>query len=179
MARHSSTAPERAFEITEATPGDAEAVLAVKDASWREAYAHLLPAAFLAGSLGDSPARTERWRRALAPESPGRFALVRSCGRVVGFAGAGPARDDDAPAAEELYTVYVLAEMHGTGAGQAVVERVLADRRASLWVFEDNPRARAFYGKLGFVPDGARHLDEIGGATLSEIRMVRGARGDA
>jgi GNAT superfamily N-acetyltransferase len=175
----SSPAPEPAFEITDATPEDAEAVLAVKDASWREAYAHFLPAAFLEGGLGDSPARTEGWRRSLSPQSPARFALVRSRGRVVGFAGAGPARDDDAPAAEELYTVYVLAELHGTGAGQAVVERVLADRPASVWVFEDNPRARGFYGKLGFVPDGARHLDEVGGTPVYEMRMVRGAAGDA
>jgi hypothetical protein len=39
----SSAAPEPAFEIADATPEDAEALLAVKDASWREAYAHLLP----------------------------------------------------------------------------------------------------------------------------------------
>lgn len=179
MVQHSGAAREPAFEITGATPDDAEAVLAVKDASWREAYAHLLPAAFLAGSLGDSPARTEGWRRALAPESPARFALVRSRGRVVGFAGAGPARDEDAPTPEELYTVYVLAEMHGTGAGLAVVERVLADRPASLWVFEANPRAWAFYGKLGFAPDGARHLEAVGGTSLYEMRMVRGAGGAA
>jgi ribosomal protein S18 acetylase RimI-like enzyme len=98
---------------------------------------------------------------------------------VVGFAGAGPARDDDAPAAEELYTVYVLAELHGTGAGQAVVERVLADRPASVWVFEDNPRAQGFYSRLGFMPDGARHLEEVGGTPVYEIRMVRGAGGGA
>lgn len=69
----------------------------------------------------------------------------------------------------------ILAEMYGTGAGRAVVERVLGTGPAILWVFEDNPRARAFYTKLGFAPDGTRKLDEIGGRVLSEIRMARQA----
>lgn len=177
MAERSTAEAPPAFEIVDATPDDAEAVLAVKDASWREAYAHLLPADFLAHGLGASPDRAERWRRFLAPEGPGRFALVRSGGRLVGFAGAGPARDEDAPTAEELYTVYVLAEMHGTGAALALIERVLGGQPACLWVFEGNARARAFYAKLGFVPDGSRALDEIGGTALYEIRMVRGVGG--
>ncbi|MDQ4490203.1 GNAT family N-acetyltransferase [Sinomonas sp. ASV486] len=161
------------FEIADALPDDAEAILAVKDAGWREAYADLLPAEFLAGGLGAGPERTERWRGFMTPDAAGRFALARCGGRVVGFAGAGPARDDDAPAPEQLYAVYVLAEMHGTGAGRALVERVLGDRPACLWVFEDNPRARAFYAKLGFAPDGARKLDQFGGRFLAEIRMSR------
>ena len=164
----------QAFEIADATPADAEAVLAVKDQAWREAYAHLLPAEYLAGSMDGGPERTERWRRYLTADGAQRFALVRRGGRVVGFAGAGPALDEDRPAPLQLYTAYVLAEMYGTGAAHAVVERVLGKRPALLWVFEDNPRARAFYVKLGFVPDGARQLGEFGGRFLSEIRMVRG-----
>lgn len=165
------------FEIVDAVPADAEAILAVKDACWREAYAHLLPAEFLADGLGDSPDRTERWRGLLAHDAAGHFALVRRRGSVVGFAGAGPARPEDAPphaeGLRELYTAYILAAMYGTGAGRAVVDRVLGDGPAILWVFEDNPRARAFYSKLGFAPDGARKLDEIGGRLLAEIRMAR------
>ncbi|GAB3269308.1 GNAT family N-acetyltransferase [Sinomonas notoginsengisoli] len=171
------------YEISDAVPTDAEALLAVKDACWREAYAHLLPAEFLAHGLGGSPDRTERWRGFLAHDAAGHFALVRRHGRVVGFAGAGPARPQDAPpqaegdpGLRELYTAYILAEMYGTGAGMAVVERVLGDGPAILWVFEDNPRARAFYAKLGFTPDGGRKLDEIGGRRLAEIRMARSAQ---
>jgi RimJ/RimL family protein N-acetyltransferase len=55
------------------------------------------------------------------------------------------------------------------------VDRVLGDRPAFLWVFEDNPPARAFYTKLGFAADGARQFDDFGGRRLAEIRMVRGA----
>ncbi|MBL0706112.1 GNAT family N-acetyltransferase [Sinomonas sp. JC656] len=163
--------------MADAVPADAEAILAVKDACWREAYAHLLPPEFLAHGLGGDPQRTERWRQLLAHDAAGRFALVRRRGRVVGFAGAGPARaEDDPPRVDdlrELYTAYVLTEMYGTGAARAVVDRVLGRGPAILWVFEDNPRARAFYAKLGFAPDGAGKLDEIGGRRLSEIRLAR------
>lgn len=170
-------AESKPFEIADAVPDDAEAILAVKDQAWREAYAHLLPAEFLADGLADSPDRIERWRGLLTHDAVGHFALVRLRGRVVGFAGAGPARPEDEPPAveglRELYTAYVLAEVYGTGAGRAVVDRVLGDGPAILWVFEDNPRARAFYAKLGFAPDGARKVDEIGGRGLAEIRMAR------
>lgn len=161
------------FVIADAGAADAEAVLEVKDQCWREAYAHLLPEEFLA-RLGDEPGRTERWRSILAGDAGGRFALARSAGRPIGLAGAGPAQDDDAPVPEVVYTLYVLAEAHGTGLAEALMEHVIGRRPAFLWVFEDNPRARAFYSKLGFEHDGARRIEDIGGTSLAEIRMVRG-----
>jgi GNAT superfamily N-acetyltransferase len=162
------------FEIADAVPDDAEAILAVKDQGWREAYTHLLAPEFLA-ALDRAPGRAERWRALIAADGGPHFAVARSAGHVVGMAGAGRARDAAAPAPEELYTVSVLARAHGTGAAPALVDRVLGDRPAFLWVFEDNPRARAFYTKLGFAPDGARQFDDFGGRRLAEIRMVRGA----
>lgn len=159
------------FEIADAVPDDAEELLAVKDQGWREAYGHLFSHEFLTG-LGGDPERTERWRRLLAGDAGGRFAVGRSGGRMVGMAGAGPALADD-PAPQELYTIYVLAEVYGSGLAQALAERVIGDRPAFVWVLEDNPRAVAFYTKLGFVPDGARELFEADGRRVPEIRMVR------
>lgn len=43
---------------------------------------------------------------------------------------------------------------------------------ATLWVAEDNPRARGFYARNGFTPDGTRKVDEAAD-DLAEIRMVR------
>jgi RimJ/RimL family protein N-acetyltransferase len=58
------------------------------------------------------------------------------------------------------------------------MDRVLAKVRMSgytsitLWVLEANARARRFYQRAGFAPDGARHvLDDLGGVT--EIRYHR------
>ena len=60
-----------------------------------------------------------------------------------------------------------------SGIAQALVARVLGDRPAFLWVLEANPRAIAFYKKLGFVPDGSRQFLTLDGKSLPEIRMVR------
>ncbi|KHL04773.1 GNAT family N-acetyltransferase [Sinomonas humi] len=159
------------FEITYAGPDDAEELLAVKDQGWREAYGHLFSPEFLA-RLGDNPNRTERWRQLLAGDGGERFAVGRSAGRMVGMAGAGPARSD-APAPQELYTIYILAEAYGSGLSQALADRVLGDSPAFLWVLEENPRAIAFYRKLGFEPDGAREFFVADDQRVPEIRMVR------
>jgi hypothetical protein len=53
-----------------------------------------------------------------------------------------------------------------------LLDAAIGDRPASLWVLDDNPRAREFYRRNGFAPDGAEKLDERWGS-IREIRMVR------
>jgi RimJ/RimL family protein N-acetyltransferase len=52
-----------------------------------------------------------------------------------------------------------------------------------LWVLRDNSRARRFYERAGFAPDGASHtLDGLGGVTEIRYRRVLSAapaRGDS
>ena len=55
----------------------------------------------------------------------------------------------DAPRDLELESLYVLASRHGSGAGQSLLDAVISDRPAYLWVADNNPRARAFYTRNG------------------------------
>lgn len=57
----------------------------------------------------------------------------------------------------ELYAVYVRASQYGTGLGHRLLEAAIGDAPAYLWVFEANVRARGFYARQGFEPDGARN----------------------
>ena len=41
---------------------------------------------------------------------------------------------------------------------------------ASLWVLEDNPRARRFYEREGWTLDGERREEEFLGAPVTEVR---------
>jgi GNAT superfamily N-acetyltransferase len=82
----------------------------------------------------------------------------------------------------ELYALYVHPAQWSTGIGGALMDQVLAKVRAAgypsitLWVLEANTRARRFYARAGFAPDGARHLlDDLGG--VIEIRYRRALTG--
>ena len=92
-------------------------------------------------------------------------------GGIVGFAAAGPTRDEDAPTDWELYAINVLADHYGTGVADQLIIATLAERPATLWVVNDNVRAEAFYRRHGFSVEGATKLHDGTGA--SEIRMVR------
>jgi ribosomal protein S18 acetylase RimI-like enzyme len=153
--------------VRRSAPGDAAGIAAVHVRSWRETYAHLLSPAFLAGI--DVDARTQMWQRAL-DRDPGRVHVADVDGEIVGFAAV--RRPDDGPRALELAVLYLLAAHHGSGLGQALLDAAVGDERAFCWVAEDNPRARAFYARNGFRPDGGRNVVEEWEG-LAEVRLVR------
>ncbi|NUL25824.1 hypothetical protein HRW17_26205, partial [Streptomyces lunaelactis] len=42
-----------------------------------------------------------------------------------------------------------------------------------LWVLKENDRARRFYEKAGFAPDGAEEPFEVDGVAVPEVRYAR------
>jgi ribosomal protein S18 acetylase RimI-like enzyme len=109
-------------------------------------------------------------------------------GGIVGYASYGPETDvlsapwphPRTPGGEqgrtgELYALYVRPAWWSTGTGRALMERVLARTAAAgyqsvvLWVLRDNWRARRFYERAGFAPDGATNVLE----RLGEVPEVR------
>ena len=137
---------------------------------WQSAYRHVYPAA----DLDALPIDPERWRSRLHVPPPGWTTMVcEHEGRVVGFASAGPSRDEDELG--ELYAIYVEPEAWSTGAGRALMaaaeQRLSSEYDAALlWVLEDNPRARGFYERGGWVPDGVRKAEERLGVRAPEVR---------
>ncbi|WP_125616314.1 GNAT family N-acetyltransferase [Specibacter cremeus] len=161
------------FSLRPATVDDAEDLVRLHLACHEEAYARHLPAEWFAMRRATAAERVAHWRDDTVPLPT----VAYDDGGLVGMAKAGPARYAEAPAETELYMIYTLARVHGTGVGQALLDAELGDRAAFLWVLEDNPRARAFYARNGFVPDGTRQLLPADWHSLPEICLVRGARG--
>jgi GNAT superfamily N-acetyltransferase len=164
------------MHVRVATREDAEAVEAIRIRGWQIAYRHLFPAA----ELDALPLDASRWRDRL--ENPPRgwttFVVDAEAG-VVGFATVGPSRD--LAGVGELYAIYVHPDAWSTGAGRALIERAEAELRteyeeAALWVLEDNPRARAFYERAGWSPDGARKAEERFGVRAAEVRYRKRLR---
>ncbi|WP_062318042.1 GNAT family N-acetyltransferase [Demequina maris] len=156
--------------VRRATVDDAPAIARVHLQSWRETYPPVLPAEVLGGL--DLDARTARWQEIL-DEGRSTVHVAVAGGEVVGFASAGDGRHDDAPAPRELEGLYVLARRHGTGDGARLLAAAIGDRPAYLWVWRDNARALAFYGKHGFAADGAADTHTVSDHPIPAVRMVR------
>lgn len=100
--------------------------------------------------------------------------VAESEGRLVGYAKLGPPHLPFEPRGEaaELRQLYVVEEMKGQGVADTLMEWVIerARRRRAdylyLSVFTENHRARRFYEKYGFEPEGTyafmvgNHADE-------------------
>jgi GNAT superfamily N-acetyltransferase len=162
-------------------PEDAPGVGVMHHQAWVDTYGAALPADYFATWTVDDAIR--RWRDLLAAATPvGATRLVAvdphdEGGTICGLVAAGPSRDPDGrpehTRPSELWALYVAATRLGTGLGQRLLDAVLERHEpAELWVFRDNPRARAFYVRNGFTPDGATFVDDRF-PDLPEIRMVR------
>ncbi|MFS0713038.1 GNAT family N-acetyltransferase [Microbacterium sp. 2P01SA-2] len=183
-----------AVVVRRAVPADAAAIARVHVGGWHEAYTGRMPQSILDRLDVDRLTRVRRellgheqrigdrqssggasTDQVLEPAHDlGRTWVAVTSGTIVGFAVSGASRDDPPAAPLELYAIYVRAAHYGTGAGQALLDAALGDEPASLWVLTDNPRARAFYARNGFRPDGVAKDDTGWGETISEVRLVRG-----
>lgn len=168
------------MEIRPAETTDARAIAAVHVASWRAAYARLVPDDVLADLSVDR--RETMWRDNLVrSEWPARGTLVLlSDAAVVGFASVGPSRDDDTTAGTgELWAIYLHPDHWGTGSGRRLLSEAVTRLddagfdRATLWVLAGNDRARRFYAADGWSPDGAERAETRPGFVLDEVRYAR------
>lgn len=158
--------------VRRAAPDDADALVELRNRTWRETYGHLGPSAFFDARDARAAADAVDRRRELNDGVPWTVAVNDDDGTLVGLALAGPSRDADRDGTE-VYLLYVLRQVYGRGVGLALLTAVVGGQAASLWVLEVNHRATAFYGRNRFVVDGARRKVRTEGSDLQEIRMVR------
>ncbi|MBL1079972.1 GNAT family N-acetyltransferase [Nocardia sp. 2] len=140
---------------------------------WREAYRELVPRHVL--DAFDVDRRAAAWDR--AREDPERTLMVAEIdGYVIGFAVAGASLDEAPVAERQVNALYVRSRWYGSGVAHDLMRAVLTeDADTSLWVFEENPRAQAFYRKFGFELDGQRRVEAF--TPAREVRMVRRVSG--
>lgn len=136
---------------------------------WGELYSTVLPADVLAEL---SPAvMAQLWQRFVTRGDEYVQYVAEVDGRIVGFAGFGPGRDEGFTELREVYFVYVDPgeQRHGIGS-----QLLAAETDASyLWVSERNRSAHKFYRRNKFGPDSRRRIGSLFGTDLPEIRMTR------
>ena len=161
-------------ELRRAVDDDAAAIARVHVRAWQLAYRGLMPDAVLGGLSVEQ--REHMWRQVMTGEESAAVYVALAGPTVVGFcAVVAPSRDDDAEdGVAEIAAIYVDPEVWRAGVGRTLMEVALADlgaddwRWVTLWVLAENQRARDFYARFGFEPDGAEMTHEGGG---SEVRL--------
>jgi GNAT superfamily N-acetyltransferase len=114
--------------------------------------------------------RTAVWAGVLG-ENTGRLLLLEAP-EPAGFAAFGPDTG-------LLYALYLLPEVWGRGLGRLLHAEVVRELAAGglaeavLWVLATNERAKAFYVREGWTPDGGSQTEDFGGVTLEELRFSR------
>jgi GntR family transcriptional regulator len=132
-------------------------------------------------------ARLERsvWRRRLAGADGREVIAARRGGSIVGFAYIGPSDDRAAaPGTGHIYSLHVEPDLHRHGIGRRLIDEAMQRfvsfgwETATLWVVAENHRARQFYTRLGWAPDGgveqqSLSLDGDESAVAEVIRFRR------
>jgi GNAT superfamily N-acetyltransferase len=175
--------------IRAGSAADAAQIAAVRRDSWFGAYAGIIADEIIdrvtapdGGARVRQSFRTRPWQRMIVAVPDG------GDGGIVGYAAFGPetdvlgapwphplSADGEERRVAELYALYVRPAWWSTGTGRALMDRVLARSVAggyssvTLWVLRDNRRARRFYERAGFAPDGATNV--LTG--LGDVRELR------
>jgi ribosomal protein S18 acetylase RimI-like enzyme len=159
---------------------DLEAVGRVHWSSRADAYAHILKPSTLA-SGGTAAALGEWWsERWKWEQETHRLTVAESdTGEIIGFTYVGPSETEGAV---ELYAIHVTPELVGTGIGRDLMInaleqlREIGGERAVLWVLEENERARRFYERGGWQPDGETRVEPINGEPVPQLRYAHELR---
>jgi len=181
--------------IRAGSAADAAQIAAVQREGWFAAYRGIIADEIIDrvtapddGARVRQSYRTRPWQRMIVAVPDGED--DEDAG-IVGYAAFGPETDvlsapwphplstgGEEGRVAELYALYVHPAWWSTGTGRALMDRVLARSAAAgyssitLWVLRDNQRARRFYERAGFAPDGATNVLTRLGDVL-EVRYHR------
>jgi ribosomal protein S18 acetylase RimI-like enzyme len=148
---------------------DAEQLGILHSAVWAELYGGVLPAEILAQL---SPAAMGAlWQRFTTRGGDYVQYVAEQDGRIVGFVGFGPGRDEGQSEQREVYFLHVHPDARRSGVGSELLAQD-ADA-AYLWVWERNRSAHKFYRRNKFGPDSRRRVGSLFGTEVPEIRFSR------
>jgi ribosomal protein S18 acetylase RimI-like enzyme len=143
---------------------DAAAIAEVHVRTWQAAYEHVFGTERLAAI--DVAGRERLARRFVEGEQFDIF-LAEDAEGVAGFVATGPPDAED-ETRRELYAIYVLPRAWGSAAGRGLMAAALdamrarGEQAAVLWVLTENPRARRFYEREGWLADGEGETEYLG-----------------
>jgi len=160
------SAQPRSLEVRPFVRGDAPATLAAFLSAVTVTAAHDYSPEQVAAWSAPQERRVAEWNRA-------RIGRGTIDGQIAGWATGSGDRDESVPARRELEGIYLVETAYGSGAGQLLLDAVVADAPAYLWMLDDNPRAEAFYRRNSFARDGVGRDKLRAGFPVHTVRMAR------
>lgn len=160
-------------------PADAAGLADLAARTFRETFSDGTSPDDMAAHLAESYGETQQGRELRDPALT--TLLVEDGDQLVGYA---QLREGPAPACVsgevpiELWRFYVDRQRHGQGIAQRLMQRVddeahrIGSKTMWLGVWEHNHRAKAFYGKCGFVDVGA-HEFMVGSDAQTDRILIR------
>jgi GNAT superfamily N-acetyltransferase len=161
------------MEIRKARPDDDfKAIGNIYCCSWKTAYRGIVPQDYLDTLSG------RHWSSVLADSRYDTYVMMDG-GKYIGVSSVCAARDEKMADWGEICSFYLLPEYWGRGYAKLLFERVInalldgCYQDIYLWVLNENIRARKFYKKHGFQPNGDTAVITIEGQELTEVRYIR------
>lgn len=146
------------IEINKVSLGDEETLAYIQTESWKHAFKEIIKEDDLIACTNINDAKG-MYRR-LLENNIGRGYILKADGKPQCIAWWDKSRDEDLSTSAELICIHSLPDRWNMGCGSMMMQRVMDDIKSegydsvSLWVFEDNIRARKFYEKHQFVVEG-------------------------
>lgn len=163
------------MKIVRAGLAHADDIGYVHAASWHTAYKGIVPDEFLSNFTPEN--RSAVFRRVI-PTRPEEFYIAYVDDKPAGMVILGGSNGSDADdLTGEIGALYFLPDYWGKGYGRRLMDfavgrlKELGFEKVSLWVLEDNLRARRFYEKYGYTWDGTKKEINLG-RPLVEMRYI-------
>lgn len=152
---------------------DAKTLGEIHAKSWQAAYRGIVPEEIL---INITPEKRQKYFEKALTEGWEEDAIIYKDNEAAGLICIGKCRDEDkSQEYGEVWGIYLSPEYWNEGLGQELMNWGLNElkkrsfKRATLWVLEENLRARRFYEAVGFNHDGTVKEITIG-KPLKEFR---------
>jgi ribosomal protein S18 acetylase RimI-like enzyme len=170
------------LQIRRAAETDASAIAELHGRSFRATYSHL-PKTMDAIEKGASQRLTLWTNRLQNPVADCAVLVAEDRGGIQGFVYSGPTKDtDDNPGRTgQVFSIHVDPPAWGAGVGRELLDNAVANLRsagfedATLWVVDENRRARMFYEARGWNLDGTQRKEilAVGHSDGDEVDVIR------
>lgn len=163
------------FKVRKAVKSDSLDLANIIVESWKSAYSEIIPKDEIAKFL-DKERRQRQFERFIEDEE---IILIGSVNEIAcGLVFANKDNDQGLEDCGSIYSIYLLEEYWGKGLSEKLMDsalNILKDqgcKKVSLWVYEDNTRARKFYEKCGFIYDGNKKYSHFSNKPI-ELRYIK------